>query len=88
MSGYNEKAIRIVQFSGKKEDWQMWHRQFLAMAGKKKYKDVLLGTVKVPDASESLDPAKTGEDKKIKRMKLPKFKASQMTNFSRASTSF
>ena len=64
MSGYNEKSIRIVQYSGKKDDWRMWHRQFLAMAGKKKCKEVLLGTVTVPKASDTLN--ETTDSEKIK----------------------
>ena len=55
MSGYSEKTIRIVQFSGKKTDWRMWSKQFLAMSGKKGYKEVLTGKVTVPAATETPD---------------------------------
>ena len=59
MSGYNEKTIRIVQFSGKKNDWRMWSKQFLALSGRKKYKDLLTGVTTAPPADEAIDESKT-----------------------------
>ena len=59
MSGYNEKTIRIVQFSGKKNDWRMWSKQFLALSGQKKYKDLLTGVTTTPPAAEAIDKLKT-----------------------------
>ena len=53
--GYSEKTIRIVQFSGKRTDWRMWSKQFLAVSTKKKYKGLLLGTTAVPKESDVLD---------------------------------
>ena len=69
MSTTNEKSIRIVQFSGKKKDWRMWRKQFLAVSGKREYKDVLTGIVKVPKASDILDPSKDDDKKKIQARK-------------------
>ena len=50
--GYSEKTIRIVQFSGKRSDWRMWSKQFLAISAKKRYKDVILGTATVPPEAD------------------------------------
>ena len=69
MSTTNEKSIRIVQFSGKKKDWRMWRKQFLAVSGKRDYKDVLTGITKVPKASDILDPKTDDGKKKIQARK-------------------
>ena len=62
MVGNNKRTIQIVQFSGKRLDWRMWSKQFLAMSGKKKYKDVLTGKTAVPVATAVInltnDPGK------------------------------
>ena len=57
MSDLVDKSVRIIQFSGKKKDWRVWMRRFLAAAGKKKYKKLLLGIEKAPPDSETLDKA-------------------------------
>jgi len=44
----SDKAIRIIPFSGKQQDWRMWSKKFLARALMKGYKEVLLGTVQEP----------------------------------------
>ena len=50
MSDYNnEKAIRILTFSGKKDDWMMWSDKFMAKAMMKGYDEVLGGTIIVPE---------------------------------------
>ena len=51
------KAIRIIAFSGKQEDWQKWKRQFTAVATGRGYKAILYGN-EVPLAEDVvLDPA-------------------------------
>ena len=55
MSNTTEKAIRIIPFSGKEEDWRMWSRKFLARARLKEYKDVLTGKAKPPAATATID---------------------------------
>ena len=55
MPGYNEKTIWIVQFLGKRLDWRMWSKKFLAMSGKKQYKDVLTRRTVVPAATAVID---------------------------------
>ena len=42
MVGINEKAIRIVAFSGKSKDYRMWAARFMAGAHVKKYHQCLL----------------------------------------------
>ena len=69
MSSLSEKSIRVVTFSGKKKDWRMWSRQFLAIVGKREYKDILTGKVKVPAKSDVLDPTKDADKKKLKTRK-------------------
>ena len=50
MSGENNKrAIRILTFSGKKEDWMMWSDKFMAKAMMKGSNEILDGTVLYPD---------------------------------------
>ena len=39
-----EKAIRIIPFSGKKNDWRQWSRKFLAVAYRRGFKGYLYGT--------------------------------------------
>ena len=62
----NEKSIRIVQLSGKKKEWRMWSKQFLAVAGKRDYKEIIEGTELVPKKSDTLDLS-TDEGKKKMR---------------------
>ena len=57
MSNLVDKSVRIIQFSRKKKDWRVWMGRFLAAAGKKKYKKLLLGIEKAPPDSETLDKA-------------------------------
>ena len=54
MSDQDEKAIRVLNFSGKQDDWDMWSRKFLAMAYRKKYQGVLTGKTAIPKESAIL----------------------------------
>ena len=65
-TGYTEKTIHLVQFSGKNLDWQMWNKKILAMSGKKGYKEVLTGKVTVPAATETPDASTTDGKKQLK----------------------
>ena len=47
-----DKSVRMVPFSGKQVDWQVWSEQFLARARRKGYKDILKGKVKVMSDEE------------------------------------
>ena len=52
MSEEGEKAIRILQFSGKKDDWLMWADKFLAKATIRGYDDILNGKLLATGASD------------------------------------
>jgi hypothetical protein len=50
-------SIRVIPFTGKKEDWPIWSVTFLARARCKGYRDVLLGKDNTP--SDADEPAAT-----------------------------
>jgi hypothetical protein len=50
-------SIRVIPFTGKKEDWPIWSVKFLARARRKGYRDVLLGKDITP--SDTDEPAAT-----------------------------
>jgi hypothetical protein len=56
MSDGVEKTIRVLPFSGKKDDFTMWSKRFLARARVRRYRDVMLGKSFVPKQSDNLDP--------------------------------
>ena len=43
-----ETSIRVVIFSGKKEDWESWKEKFLVKASIRGYESVLTGETKIP----------------------------------------
>ena len=53
MSDLSEKSIRILTFSGKKEDWTMWSDKFLAKASMKGYDVILDGSTIIKDDDPS-----------------------------------
>ena len=61
MSATKETTIRILEFSGKEEDWTMWSLMFMAKATKCKYIDVLLGDLTPPVSTRILDVMKADE---------------------------
>jgi hypothetical protein len=60
-------AIRVLSFSGSKDEWPTWSEKFLAEAKRSGIKDVLLGKVLIPKSSEVFDE-KTDEGKTILRI--------------------
>ena len=46
-----EKAIRIITFSGKKSDWRQWSRKFLAVAHRRGFRGYLNGSEKISSSS-------------------------------------
>ena len=53
-----EGMNRILLFSGRKKDWELWSTKFMIVAAEKGYKDILLGTRAVPsDAAIQALPA-------------------------------
>jgi hypothetical protein len=51
----DQSAIRVLTFSGLKEDWSIWSERFLAKAKRHGYKDVLLGKQEIPKSDETFD---------------------------------
>ena len=56
MASELDKAVQVLPFSGKREDWRMWSRKFLARAKIKGYKTLLMETETPPNANATLDP--------------------------------
>ena len=50
-----EKSIRIISFSGKRSDWRVWSRKFLAVAEKRGYKKILTGALELTSTSSAED---------------------------------
>ena len=51
--GVGETSIRVVIFSGKKDDWESWKEKFSVRASIKGYEEILTGDEKVPATHES-----------------------------------
>jgi hypothetical protein len=60
-------AIRVLSFSGSKDEWPTWSEKFLAKTKRSGIKDVLLGKVLIPKSSEVFDE-KTDEGKRMLRI--------------------
>ena len=73
MSGENnEMAAKLPSFNFVKSDWSFWKAKFLAGAGRKEYKDLLLGSKPIPNgmkADGSIDPNWTPNDDEKKVLK-------------------
>jgi hypothetical protein len=67
MSETNESfySIKVISFSGKKNDWDAWEEKFLAKAKRKGYKGILMGTNWIPQDSKILDPTVDADKIKI-----------------------
>ena len=70
MTGDGEKAIRILQFNGKKEDWLKWADKFLAKATIKGYDEVLEGKL--------LATGELEEDGTIRKLSKSEEKANEL----------
>lgn len=55
MGVHDETSIRVILFSGKKQDWSGWEERFLAKARRKGFKDILLGKVTIPKSTATID---------------------------------
>ena len=63
-----DKAIRVITFSGKREEWSVWEAKFLAKANRKGFKKVLLGKEKAPADSVSVDES-TAAGKELQKVR-------------------
>jgi hypothetical protein len=56
-------AIRVLNFTGEKEEWSLWSEKFLAKARRSGVKDILLGKLTIPktndEVNEETDKGKT-----------------------------
>ena len=64
------RAIRVIPFSGKAEDFNMWKMKFLSRAKNRGFKDVLTGTTTIPKESETLDENDPKDEPKIQARKM------------------
>ena len=64
------RAIRVIPFSGKTEDFNMWKMKFLSRAKNHGFKDVLTGTTTIPKESETLDENYPKDEPKIQARKM------------------
>ena len=51
-STMTETSIKVIKFSGKRQDWIPWQVQHLARATKKGHRGVLDGSVIIPTKTE------------------------------------
>jgi len=65
MSAIEEKALKVIVFSGKQDDWKFWEVKFLACARCKGFRELLLGNMTIPKDSMKLDPNVPAEKKQI-----------------------
>ena len=66
MADDGEKAIRILQFSGKNEDWLMWADKFMARASIRGYEEILMGSVLATgEQDENGDPKELSKAEKL-----------------------
>jgi hypothetical protein len=49
------RAIRVLNFLGRKEEWPTWSEKFLAKAKHSGIKDVLLGKLQIPKTPEEFE---------------------------------
>ena len=68
----NEKTIRILTFSGKKEDWMMWSDKFMAKAMMKGYNEILDGTMLVPEDKTTKPTSSKEEARKLNKLAFNK----------------
>ena len=52
MPKLKEKSLRVIEFSGKKDDWKVWSVKWLARANKKGYKKLVNGPVAIPSETQ------------------------------------
>ena len=78
MASKLDKAVQVLPFSRKREDWRMWSRKFLARAKIKGYKAVLTGVENPPRANTVLDPMDEIQAAQIKLRDMNKLAYSKL----------
>jgi hypothetical protein len=51
----DNSAIRVLNFTGKKEEWSLWSEKFLAKARRSGIKDILLGKLTIPKTNDEIN---------------------------------
>ena len=64
-----EKNLRVLEFDGSEDCWTMWNKKHLARARIKKFKEILIGEIEVPKASEDYSGESEAEKKKKDHLK-------------------
>ena len=52
------KAIKVLKFEGKENEWDRWSEKFIALARARGFAGILLGTEQAPNADEDIDRKK------------------------------
>ena len=52
------KAIKVLKFQGKENEWDRWSEKFIALARARGFAGILLGTEQAPNADEDIDRKK------------------------------
>ena len=52
------KAIKVLKFAGKENEWDHWSEKFIALARARGFAGILLGTEQAPNADEEIDRKK------------------------------
>ena len=55
MGEHDEQSIRVILFSGKKQDWSAWEERFLAKPRRKGFKRLLLGKETIRKSNVVID---------------------------------
>ena len=71
------KAIKVLKFEGKENEWECWSEKFIALARARGFAGILLGTEQAPNADKDIDRKKSdgsfelteAERKKKKRLR-------------------
>jgi hypothetical protein len=66
MTESEERAIKVITFSGNPKHWSVWEEKFMARAKRKGFKDLLLGKVDIPKTSDVLNAEEAGDKKKLR----------------------
>jgi hypothetical protein len=59
-------AFRVLNFTGKKEEWSTWGEKFLAKTRISVIKDILLDKVTIPKTNEEINEKKDEVKSKLK----------------------
>ena len=52
------KAIKVLKFAVKENEWERWSEKFIALARARGFTGILLGTEQSPNADEEIDRKK------------------------------